>query len=40
MPPRADSLWKKVGPFGRGGNKRRREAIAESGATETGTPAT
>ena len=29
---REDSLWKKVGPFGRGGDKRRREAIArESG---------
>ena len=22
VPPRAESLWKKVGPFGRGGNKR------------------
>ena len=40
VPPRADSLWKKVGPFGRGGDKKRREAIAEdSGAAEPGTPA-
>jgi hypothetical protein len=29
VPPRAESLWKKVGPIGRGGNKRRRDAIAE-----------
>ncbi len=37
VPPRADSLWKKVGPFGRGGNKGRREAIArESGSGDTG----
>jgi hypothetical protein len=35
VPPKADSLWKKVGPFGRGGSKRRRQAIAEeSGPTE------
>ena len=33
VPPRADSLWKKVGPFGRGGNKQRREAIAEESGT-------
>jgi len=37
VPPRAGSLWKKVGPFGRGGNKDRREAIArESGPADTG----
>jgi hypothetical protein len=35
VPAREDSLWKKVGPFGRGGSKRRRQAIAEeSGPTE------
>ena len=40
VPPRADSLWKKVGPFGRGGDKQRREAIAEdSGGAKPGTPA-
>jgi hypothetical protein len=40
VPPRAESLWKKIGPFGRGGDKRRREAIAEeSGPADTGTPA-
>src|SRR5919107_860909 len=40
VPPRAESLWKKIGPFGRGGDKQRREAIAEeSGPTESGTPA-
>jgi len=33
VPPRADSLWKKIGPFGRGGDKRRREAIAEDPGT-------
>ena len=37
VPPRADSLWKKVGPFGRGGDKHRREAIArESSAEDAG----
>ena len=37
VPPRADSLWKKIGPFGRGGDKHRREAIArESGSEDTG----
>jgi hypothetical protein len=40
VPPRTDSLWKKIGPFGRGGDKQRREAIAEeSGPSESGTPA-
>lgn len=40
VPARADSLWKRIGPFGRGGDKRRREAIAhESGRTEPAPPA-
>ena len=40
VPPRADSLWKKIGPFGRGGDKKRREAIAEdSGTADPGAPA-
>jgi hypothetical protein len=41
VPPRAESLWRKIGPFGRGGDKQRREAIAEesSGPAEPGTPA-
>jgi hypothetical protein len=34
VPPRADSLWKKVGPFGRGGSKRRRDEIAQESGTE------
>ncbi len=34
VPPRADSLWKKIGPFGRGGDKQRRQAIAEESGTE------
>ena len=42
LPAREDSLWKKVGPFGTGGDKGRREAIAEESgrrgpdAAETG----
>jgi hypothetical protein len=40
VPARADSLWKKIGPFGRGGDKARREKIAEeSGTAEPGAPA-
>jgi hypothetical protein len=40
VPPKADSLWKKIGPFGRGGSKERREAIAaESGTAEPQPPA-
>jgi len=39
LPPRRDSLWKKVGPFGRGGDKQRRERIAQESGTEAGTPA-
>jgi hypothetical protein len=39
VPPKAESLWKKIGPIGRGGDKRRREAIAgESGTAEPGPP--
>jgi hypothetical protein len=34
VPPKADSLWKKIGPFGRGGDKRRRKAIAEESGTD------
>jgi hypothetical protein len=39
VPPRRDSLWKKIGPFGRGGDKSRRERIAKESGTEAGTPA-
>jgi hypothetical protein len=35
VPPRADSLWKKVGPFGRGGSKRRRDQIARESGTDS-----
>ena len=35
VPPRADSLWKKIGPFGRGGDKGRRERIAKESGRET-----
>jgi hypothetical protein len=39
VPPKAESLWKKVGVFGRGGSKKRRDAIAaESGTAEPGPP--
>ena len=37
VPPRADSLWKKVGPFGRGGSKRERDRIARESGTESQT---
>jgi hypothetical protein len=41
VPPREDSLWKKIGPFGRGGDKQRREALAaESGKAESGPDST
>jgi hypothetical protein len=41
IPARTESLWKKVGPWGRGGDKQRREAIAESsGTAEPNPPAT
>ena len=41
VPPRQDSLWKKIGPIGRGGDKQRREAIAEeSSPAEPDAPAT
>jgi hypothetical protein len=29
VPARQDSLWKKVGPFGRGGSRKRREEIKQ-----------
>ena len=39
VPPKPDSLWKKIGPFGRGGDKRRRAAIAaESGTADPDPP--
>jgi hypothetical protein len=42
VPPKADSLWKKIGPFGRGGSTRsRRRAAAyaeESSAAEQAPP--
>ena len=33
VPARKESLWKKIGPFGRGGDKGRREAIAKESGT-------
>jgi hypothetical protein len=33
VPPKADSLWKKVGPFGSGARRRRAAAAEETGAT-------
>jgi hypothetical protein len=36
VPARAESLWKKVGPFGRGGSKERRDAIAQESGPESG----
>jgi len=35
VPPRADSLWKKVGPFGRGGSRKRRDQIAKESGTDS-----
>ena len=35
VPARAESLWKKVGPIGRGGSKERRDRIAQESGTET-----
>jgi hypothetical protein len=41
VPAKAESLWKKIGPVGRGGSKKRREEIAaESGTAEPGPPPT
>ncbi len=42
VPPRADSLWKKVGPFGRGRSSQPRPARADdAGGAESGSaPAT
>jgi hypothetical protein len=39
VPPRADSLWKKIGPFGRGGDKAQRDRIARQSGTDSKTPA-
>ena len=40
VPAKADSLWKRIGPFGRGGSKQRREEIArESGTAKPEPPA-
>jgi hypothetical protein len=37
VPPKADSLWKKLGPFGRGGGKQAPPARAEdAGGAESG----
>ena len=38
VPAKQDSLWKKVGPWGRGGSKQRRDAIASESGTEAGPP--
>ena len=38
VPAKQESLWKKVGPWGRGGDKRRRDAIAAESGTEPGPP--
>jgi hypothetical protein len=38
VPARADSMWKKVGPIGRGGSKERRDQIAKESGTESGGP--
>jgi hypothetical protein len=37
VPPKADSLWKKIGPFGRGG-RRKRPPEQESGGAESAPP--
>jgi hypothetical protein len=39
VPPKRESLWKKIGPFGRGGDKQRREAIAKESGTDSETSA-
>jgi hypothetical protein len=33
VPPKAESMWKKVGPFGSGGRRRRRAAVEDTAAT-------
>ena len=38
VPAKADSLWKRIGPFGRGGSKERREEIARESGTATPEP--
>jgi hypothetical protein len=37
VPPKADSLWKKIGPFGRGVSRKRPPA-EESGSAESPPP--
>jgi hypothetical protein len=37
VPPKADSLWKKIGPVGRGG-PRKRPPAPESGGSESAPP--
>jgi hypothetical protein len=32
VPPKADSLWKKVGPFGRGTRRKREPVATDEGA--------
>jgi hypothetical protein len=36
VPARQDSLWKKVGPFGRGGSRKRREEIKQESRPAAG----
>jgi hypothetical protein len=38
VPPRADSLWKKIGPFGRGGRGKRPPPVEEAGGPESAPP--
>lgn len=38
VPPRQESLWKKVGPFGRGGREALRKKAEEGGGPETAPP--
>jgi hypothetical protein len=35
VPPRQESLWKKIGPWGRGGDKGKRDRIAKESGRET-----
>ena len=36
VPARQDSLWKKVGPWGRGGNKQRRKELKQESGQAPG----
>ena len=40
VPPKKESLWKKVGPWGRGGPKQTPRARPDSPTTRATTPAT